>query len=170
MLWHSAKALLAQRERARSEDLRRQLKELAERTHVAMARMYSALSDVELAMVDGHLEDAWARFNGLAGQADELGMSVRVSLQFLMAPTLYLGRAQRFLEACDHSIGPATVAQPDRQSPTSSRLTAGRALCLAQVGRIEEARTLVAPLLNNVEGMDDEFPFGTLALLLRGCC
>jgi hypothetical protein len=67
MLWYSANALLAQGERARSEDLRRQLKELAERTHVATLRMYAAFSDLDLSIVDGHLEDALARFNGLAG-------------------------------------------------------------------------------------------------------
>jgi hypothetical protein len=88
LLWNCAKALLAQGERAQAEDLRRQLRELAERTHVAMVRMYAALDDVELAMVDGHLEDAWARFNELAGRADELGVSVRVLLEFLIAIAL----------------------------------------------------------------------------------
>jgi DNA-binding CsgD family transcriptional regulator len=169
MLMYSAKALLAQGERARSEDVRRQLRELAERTHVATVRMWSALDDVELAMVDGHLEDAWARFNGIADQADELGMSLRARRggHSDLALSLYLGRAHRWLEAFDQSIGPAAVAQPDRQSATSLRLTAGRALCLAQVGRIEEARILVAPLLENMEGMDDELPIGPLALLLQ---
>jgi DNA-binding CsgD family transcriptional regulator len=120
-------------------------------------------------MVDGHLEEAWARFHGIVYPADESGIAVLWRpLQLLMAPSLYLGRAQRWLEAFDQSIGPATVApQPDRRSSSSIRLTAGRALCLAQVGRTDEALTFVAPLLDNVEGMDDELPFGALALLLE---
>jgi DNA-binding CsgD family transcriptional regulator len=169
MLWYSARTLLAQGERARAEDVYRQIRELAQRSHVATVRMWAALDDVELAVVDGHLEDAWARFDGIADQADESGMSVRtrrVGLSLLMAPSLYLGRAQRWLETFDHNYGSAAVAQPDRQS-ASIRLTAGRALCLAQVGRIEETQTLVAPLLDNIEGMDDELPISPLALLLQ---
>jgi DNA-binding CsgD family transcriptional regulator len=170
MLWYSAKALFAQGERARAEDLRRQLTELAERTHVATVRMYAAVGDLQLAVVDGYLEDAWARFNATADQADEFGMSVRARLgrlEFLMAPSLYLGRAHSWLEAFDQNTGPATVPQPERQSSASIQLTAGRALCLAQVGRIEEAQTLVAPVLDNIEAMDDELPIGSLALLLQ---
>jgi DNA-binding CsgD family transcriptional regulator len=127
------------------------------------------LSDIELAMADGHLEEAWVRFNGIAYPADESGISVLWRpLQFLMAPSLYLGRAQRWLEAFEQSIGPEAVApQPDRRSSSSIRLTAGRALCLAQVGRLAEAQTLVAPLLDSIEGTDDELPFGALALLLE---
>jgi DNA-binding CsgD family transcriptional regulator len=169
MLWYTANALLAQGERARAEDLWRQLRELAERTHVATVRMYAAWGDVELAMVDGHLEEAWARFNGYAAQADELGMPLRVRRAGSsdLALSLYLGRAHRWLEAFDEKVGRAMVAQLGRHNANSIRLTAGRALCLAQVGRIEEAQTLVAPLLDNLAGMDDEFPFGALALLLQ---
>jgi DNA-binding CsgD family transcriptional regulator len=171
MLRYSAKALLAQGERARAENLSRQLRELAERTHAATVRMYTALADVQLAVVDGHLEDAWARCNGIAEQADELGMSFFLReggfLDFLLAPSLYLGREHRWLEAFDQGIGPATVTQPDRQSLGSIRRTAARALCLAQIGRIEEARTLLVPVLDAIEGLDDEFPFGSLARLLE---
>ena len=59
------------------------------------------------------------------------------------------------------------MAQPDRQSSNSIRLTAGRVLCLAQVGRIEGTQELVAPLLDNIEGLDDELPISPLALLLQ---
>jgi DNA-binding NarL/FixJ family response regulator len=169
MLMYSAKALLAQGERARAEDLWRQLRELAERTHVPTVRMFAVWGDIELAMVDGQLEEAWARFNGIVDQADESAMSIRarrVGLQLLMAPSLYLGRAHRWLEAFDQNYGPATSARPDRQS-ASIRLTVGRALCLAQVGRIEGTQELVAPLLDNIEGLDDELPISPLALLLQ---
>jgi DNA-binding CsgD family transcriptional regulator len=169
MLMYSAKALLAQGERARADDLWRQLRELAQRTQVATVRIFAAWGDVQLAVVDGHLEDAWARFDGMVDQGNQSGMSVRarrVGLELLMAPSLYLGRAQRWLETMDQNYGPATLARPDRQS-ASIRLTAGRALCLAQVGRIEETRTLVAPLLDNIEDLDDELPISPLALLLQ---
>jgi DNA-binding CsgD family transcriptional regulator len=171
MLWYSANALLAQGERARSEDLKRQIRELAERTRVATVRMYAAFGDAQLARLDGHLEDAWARFNGIADQADELGMPVLWRqgglLEHLLAPSLHLGRARRWLDAFDQTVRPTTVAQPGHQSAYSIRLTGGRALCLAQVGRTEEARALVAPLLDNIEGMDDELPIGAVARLLQ---
>jgi hypothetical protein len=32
--------------------------------------------DIQVAVVEGHLEDAWARFNGITDQADESLMSV----------------------------------------------------------------------------------------------
>jgi DNA-binding CsgD family transcriptional regulator len=169
MLRYSAKALLTQGERARAEDLFRQMRELAERTHVATIRMYAAASDFELAMVDGDLEDAWERFNRIVDQADKLGMSVhyRPGRQSDLALSLYLGRAHRWLEAFDRNVGRATVAPPGRPTANSIRLTAGRALCLAQLGRIDEAQTLLAPLLDTIEGMDDEVPIGALALLLQ---
>jgi hypothetical protein len=169
MLRYSAKALFAQGERARAEELRRQLKELAERTHVATVQMYAAAGDFELAMVDGHLEDAWERFTGIVDLANELGMSVhwRPGRQSDLALSLYLGRAQRWLQAFDQNVGLVAMPQPGHQSPNSIRMTAGRALCLAQVERLDEARTLIAPLLDNIEGMDDELPIGALALLLQ---
>jgi DNA-binding CsgD family transcriptional regulator/tetratricopeptide (TPR) repeat protein len=169
MLRYCAKALLSQGERARAEDLWRQLRELAERTQVATVHMYAAVGDFELAMIDGHLEDAWERFNRIVDQADELGMSVhwRPGRQSDLTLSLYLGRANAWLAAFDQNVGPVTVVQPGRQSANSIRLTAGRALCLAQIGRPEEAQTLVAPLLDNIEGMDDELPIGPLALLLQ---
>jgi DNA-binding CsgD family transcriptional regulator len=169
MLRYSAKALFAQGERARAEDLRRQLKELAERTHVATVQMYAAAGDFELAMVDGHLEDAWVRFNRIVDLANQLGMSVhwRPGRQSDLALSLYLGRAHMWLEAFDQNVRLVTVPQPGQQSPNSIRMTAGRALCLAQVERLDEARTLVAPLLDNIEEMDDELPIGALALLLQ---
>jgi DNA-binding CsgD family transcriptional regulator len=169
MLWYSAKALLAQGERARAEDLWRQIRQLAERTHVATVRMWAALDDVQLAVVDGHLENAWARFGEITDQAEDSGMSVRarrIGLELLMEPSLYLGRAQRWLETFDQNYRSAELARPDRQS-ASIRMTAGRALCLAQVGRIDEARTLVVPLLDAIDGMDDELPISPLALLLQ---
>jgi DNA-binding CsgD family transcriptional regulator len=129
------------------------------------------MSDLDLAVVDGHLEEAWARFNEIADQADELGMSVFFRqgglLMSLVAPSLYLGRARSWLEAFDQNIGAATIAQHNHQSPASIRLTTARALCLAQVGRIEEARTLLVPRLDAIEGLDDEFPFSSLARLLE---
>jgi DNA-binding CsgD family transcriptional regulator len=48
------------------------------------------------------------------------------------------------------------------------RLTADRALCLAQLGRIDEARTLIRPLLDDVEGnIDDELLIAHPLLLLQ---
>jgi ATP/maltotriose-dependent transcriptional regulator MalT len=89
--------------------------------------------------------------------------------QAMMMPALYLGRADVWLRAFDEHVELAGEAQPGQPTAFLIRFTAARALCLAQLGRVEEARTLLTPLLYAVAHgtTDDEAPFGSLALLLQ---
>jgi ATP/maltotriose-dependent transcriptional regulator MalT len=87
----------------------------------------------------------------------------------LLMPALYLGRSDVWLGAFDDDAPVTSRGQFGRPTSFLIRLAASRALCLAQVGRLEEARTLIRPLLDAATcgGIDDEAPFGPLALLLQ---
>jgi DNA-binding CsgD family transcriptional regulator len=154
-LWRCGMVQLAQGERTRAEDLWRQVEELAERTRVATVRVLAARTDVVLAIVDGHLEDALVQLKRYVARADESGVAVngrQVAVGMLIAPALNLGRADVWLAAFDEPGGPATLTRPGRPAAWFIALTAERALCLAQLGRMEEARRLVGPLLDDIDG------------------
>jgi DNA-binding CsgD family transcriptional regulator len=143
VLWSCGCVRLAQGRRAQAEDLWRQMEELAQRTHVTSTRVLVPRSDAVLAIIDGHLEDALALIRRFIERADESGAASRGrqwGLQMLLAPALHLGCADTWLAAfaeCSVDASPGMSAAP--------------AMCLAQLGRIEEAMTLVGPLLDEVE-------------------
>jgi DNA-binding CsgD family transcriptional regulator len=172
MLWICGGVQLAQGERARAEDLWKQVEELAARTHAVELGLHVASRDVALAIIDGRLEDALALARRFVERAHEAGAATRgrqFGLLMLICPVLYLGRTGIWLDAFDEYIGPATLAGRSRLAVFTVNLTAARALCLAQLGRVAEARTFVGPLLNEfADGrVDQEFPMGPLAILLQ---
>ena len=149
MLWYSARLLLAHGERSRAEELWRQVQELAERTRVASVNLLVPRRDVILAIVDGHLETALALLRRFVERADESGAAVgsrQFTLSMLLAPAIYLGRAEAWLAAFDEF---AELAGPASQAVEFS---AARAVCLAHLGRLEEARALVGTHLEQIDG------------------
>jgi hypothetical protein len=62
---------LAQGQRARAQELWRQLAELAERTRAATVGLFAARSEVILASLDGHLDEAVVLLRRLVDYADE---------------------------------------------------------------------------------------------------
>jgi predicted ATPase len=162
MLYLAGSVQLAQGHRARAEELWREVEELAERTHVVSVRLTVPQRNATLALMDGHLENALIQSMRVVELADELGAALRgrmLGLQVLRAPAQYLGRAETWLTVSDEFAG---LAGPQTGAPV-------RATCLAQVGRLEEARTLVAPLLDEIaaSGGDDELPISALVNLLQ---
>ena len=150
----------AQGERARADELWREIEELAERTHVVSITLM-AQRDPLLALVDGRLEDALVQWKRLVERADELGASLRgrmIGLNMLHALARYLGRAETWLAACDEYVRMGGFR-------TTSRV----AICLAELGRLEEARALVGPELDEVAASsgDDETPMFELAMSLE---
>jgi DNA-binding CsgD family transcriptional regulator/tetratricopeptide (TPR) repeat protein len=161
---------LAQGERAKTEALGRQLDELAERTHFAILRLFVAEHKAVLAIIDGRLEEALALLGRFVELADESGAPIRgrqFGVGVLVSPALYLGRADIWLNILDEYGEPASLARPGRPAMFFIR-AAARALCLAQLGRVEEARTFLQPVLDDVEGSNgDELRIAALVRLLQ---
>jgi DNA-binding CsgD family transcriptional regulator len=170
-LFYCGMVWLAQGERARAEGARRELQELADRTRVATAGLFIAAIDSTLAIVDGRLEEAVERITRYVEHGDESGAPVRArqfGVMMLIAPARYLGRPDLWLTAADEYGSPATLARPGRPAAFFIQLTAMRAMCFAQLGRLDEGRALVGPLLDEVDGNpDNEVPIRVLLFLLE---
>jgi DNA-binding CsgD family transcriptional regulator len=164
VLWTCGCVQLCEGDRARAEGLWRQVEELAERTHVVTASLFVLQHEVVLAIVDRGPENAQALLQQYVERGDELGASVRVRqhrLAMLLSLVLYLGRPEDWLIAFD---------EYDRLagSEPSSRFVASRALCLAHLGRLAEARTLVGPLLDRIgRSGEDEWQMSQLVSFLQ---
>jgi hypothetical protein len=173
---------IGQGDRPGAEELWRQVQELAERTHVATASLFVARTDLTLAIIDGHLEEPLGLVKRYVERADESGapaLGRALGVLTLLAPAQYLGRPDMWLSAYSEFAAPANLAQPGATRvqpgrPTrhfisrNTRLAAARAMCLADLGQVEEARAIVGPLLDDVVvHTDDDRPDETLVLLLQ---
>jgi ATP/maltotriose-dependent transcriptional regulator MalT len=136
-----------------------------------MRRLFVAQCEVVLAVIDGRLEQALVLLQRFVDLADESGAPIRgrtFRLGALRNVALYLGRADMWLAAYEEQADPVTPVRPGRRTATFFIRTASRALCLAQLGRLEEARTVVGPMLNDLESsVEDEPRIAALVLLLR---
>jgi DNA-binding CsgD family transcriptional regulator len=168
VLWYCGCLQLAQGERARAEELWRDMEELAERTHAVTISLSMAQRDATLAIVDGRLDDSVSLVKRFVERADEAGASVhgrQSGLFVLLAPTLCMGRAQEWLAAYDDYASRVSLS---RRAPLFATFTAARAMCLAQLGDVDQARTLVHPVLDNFERTsDEELPIQLFAILLQ---
>jgi DNA-binding CsgD family transcriptional regulator len=170
VLYFAGGVQLAEGQRARAEALWREVAELAERTHVVSVRLMVPQQEIVLAVVDGHLEDALVQWRRFVERADELGASRRgrmLGLQVLLSPARYLGRAETWLAASDEFVGLGGVHGPVGLAGPGG--AGARASCLAEVGRLDEARALVGPRLDEIAGSrgDDELPIADVVRLLQ---
>jgi DNA-binding CsgD family transcriptional regulator len=154
-------------DRTRAEELWREVQELAEKTLVAAPAWNLAAANALQAILDGHLENALTLGRPLVHAR-------RGNAWLLTLPVLYLGRADIWLSEFEEQLGLQNAARSWRawafaiQDGIDVRISSAYALCLAQLGRLEEARRVVRPLLDEVTGgFDDETPCGPLAVLLQ---
>jgi DNA-binding CsgD family transcriptional regulator/tetratricopeptide (TPR) repeat protein len=164
-LWMSGMIQLAEGERARAEQLWREVGELAGRIRLPIVSLRVPQSEVILAIVDGHLEEAVDLLRRYVERADHTDAVVRgrfQRLQMLHAPALYLGRPEVWLAAFEEY---ARLA--GQTSPTVMALY--RAICLAQLGHLGEARALVGRTLDRIlrDIDENEWPIGIVARLLQ---
>jgi DNA-binding CsgD family transcriptional regulator len=166
--WTCGLLHLAQGERAEAEEFWRQAEEVAERTRVSTVRLQVPRTGVILAILDGHLEDALVQLKEYVGvHVPTFGQ--QAGLLLLLAPALYLGRADVWLSALVEGSDSASLARTGQRAAFFIELTAARAMCLAQLGHLEAARKLVGSLLDEVAGTtgEEETPINTLTLLLQ---
>jgi hypothetical protein len=134
--FHSGPVYLDWGERSYAEDLWRQVVEAAERTGDAVLRVRAAFTEVFLAEVDGHLEEAVALAERLVVMADEWGSPV-IGLQYASAgtfrPLIHMGRAEEALAA----LPLAAQLGGGEEMPL---FTARRVALLAHLGRIAEVQ------------------------------
>jgi DNA-binding CsgD family transcriptional regulator len=163
VLWFAGAFQLAAGERARAEELWQEVEELAERTRVVSVKLMVLERDATLAIVDGHLEDALVQLRRFVERADELGASLRgrmLGLQRLFFAARHLGRAESWLAAFDEFVRMRGFRSESTAVPRT-------ATCLADLGRLEEARALVGPMLDEIAAGsgDDETLFGLVNFL-----
>lgn len=125
-------------DRARVEELWHEIEELSQRTRDPVLLLWPLVHDTIRATLEGELEEAIANGERLAERGAELGSPVRGRFfadQLAFWPFIYLGRAEEAL---------ATLANPRRSEGALgwSEMRFGRVgLCLAMVGRLDEAWT-----------------------------
>jgi DNA-binding CsgD family transcriptional regulator/tetratricopeptide (TPR) repeat protein len=151
-LWSAGSIHLAEGDRARAMDLWSQVEETSGRTHTVTAMLFVPQRDAILAIIDGRLEEALALLERLVARADELGAPSRgreFNLILLLPVAIYLGRQEEWLSAYDDA---ARMGMP----PETAGAIFRRAICLAQIGRMEQARSLAWRLLDQEPGTQGE--------------
>jgi DNA-binding NarL/FixJ family response regulator len=166
LLWYAARQLLAHGERGRAEEVWRQVADLGERTHVASVTLLVARRDIVLAIVDGDLEEALASMGRFIARGDGSGAAVgsrQFTLSMLLAPAIYLGQMEVWLAVFDE------FAELAGDASQAIDFGDARAVCLAHLGRLDEARAAVGSHLEQIaRGVDDsETHMFTLVWLLE---
>jgi len=165
VLWCAGVFQLAEGHRAHAEELWQEVEAIAERTHVMTAVLFVPQRSVIEAILDGRLEEAIALVGRFIESADERGASLRgrqFGVAMLLPAALELGRSQSWLTAYQDY---AARAGPFSQS---ANFVAAHAMCLAHLGRLEQARALVEPVLDQVErgntGVEDQLTWKAMLL------
>jgi tetratricopeptide (TPR) repeat protein len=126
-LWSSAPVLLAHGDRPRAEECWRQISEIATRTHDAGVLLFPLQATILRATLDGAFDEALAALQELGKRAEELGAVSAAQRHFFAVPLC------AYLEQEDL----ASIIQRGEGRVGAS---AGKALCLAHLGRQAEAR------------------------------
>ncbi len=150
--------------RARADELWGQLDELAERTNVATVILYLAQRDVIKAIIDGRLEEALVLSDRFVARSDELGAAHRgqlFNIQLVLPLMLYLGRGSEWLRLYE------TYAAPAGARGLIHEVFVNQAICLAHLGRFDEAEALVHDWLDPDGDSIGEYRTGMQVLLLQ---
>jgi tetratricopeptide (TPR) repeat protein len=136
-LWNCGIVQLSRGERARAEELWRQLRELADRTRVASLGLHVRHSEVNLAIADGRFEEALLLIRRFVELADEAGAALRGRRQALLmsvAPALHLGRPTIGLDALDEYARQTSQSGDGRAVADFMYVTATRAFFWSNSG------------------------------------
>jgi tetratricopeptide (TPR) repeat protein len=123
--------------------LSQELREIAAKTHYPSAVQRADLIQALASTLAGRWEDTLTRAESFMGQAEELGNPSWAWAQCDYGVTrmrISLGRSDEALTGIDAAI--------PREGVQAVVRTALRVLCLGALGRLDEARTVAAPLLD----------------------
>jgi tetratricopeptide (TPR) repeat protein len=145
--------MLERGDRAGAEQVWHDLEQLAERTRDATLAVLTMAPHVLLAVVEGHLDDAVAAHEAQQTRAEELGVGATTpgSNFFWVRAMLYLGRGSEALT---------------RYEGASRPIEAARAMCLAHLGRHQEA-SAIRDRFGDVGSDQDESSMQILTALLE---
>jgi len=154
--------------RDKADQLWRSLSDLAVGSHDANLLFLPRAAEISRLTFDGHLEEGLEAAGRLVVQAEESGSPVsgrHFATCAAFRPLLYLGRPGDALKDLD-GLREAAEIQPDQELPD---LRARRALCLAYLGRREEADALLHQLMGMwlVGANASAVPTGLRLLLLE---
>ncbi|MSQ15463.1 MAG: hypothetical protein EXR50_06340, partial [Dehalococcoidia bacterium] len=165
LLWLSTHTYLDWGEREQAEEMLRRLTELSSRTRDPEPLLRALRVEVTLLTLDGNLEAALEAGERMVAHANQLGapgsgLTSRNAVEF--RPLLYVGRGDEALSILDQG-NPAAGAQ---EGPV---IRGRRAICLAYLGRMAEAQTLLHLMITQLEldPGEDEVPTGVLVSLLE---
>jgi len=172
VLWNAGLVHLAWGDRRRAEGLWSDIEQLADQTHSPTARLFTHCTAAILATLDGRLEESLSHLDLLVRQSEEFGASARgrqFDLQARLLALSQLARAEEWLLALQAFAGIEGAVT------TLQALPPYEALCLAQMGREDEADSLVGVQLDAEVAADDRDERSTsvlvnlleLAVLLR---
>ena len=168
LLYYSGGTFLDWGDRARAEELWGQLDEVTSHTRDAQALLFPLVTQIALATMDGHLEDAVEAGERLIARSEELGspMFGRQFANMSLSSLLHLGRAPEAQETLSQT------AEANRLAGVQSTGGIGLpflALVLAHLGRHDEAKsTLDQAITQRGISIDNhELPTNVHLLLLE---
>ena len=165
LLYWSALLYLNWGDRARAEELWRQIEDLAARTRDADLIIRSLGMEATFATVDGRLEEAMILGERMVARGEELGNSLS-ALTFANTATstarLHLGRGKEAL----NNLREATRRAGGEPGTNLAILAA---LDLAHAGRLDEANSALGEVMSRVHISEEaeHVPFRTLTALLE---
>jgi ATP/maltotriose-dependent transcriptional regulator MalT len=168
VLWHAGRVALAEGNRSGAVELWLQLEDLTRRTNL-LAGLLVLERDAVLACLDGRLEEALVLLEQLRQQSENAGASLRGLAHTYLTQlelALLLGQPADGLDKWDGYIARWPTAGENAFTPPA--LVVGRALALAALGRLDEARSLAGPLLDQLQEMDFQDSWGEIIHLVLG--
>jgi DNA-binding CsgD family transcriptional regulator len=162
MLFFGGATFMDWGERVRAERLWRQLDDLAEHSGDINVLPRAMATKVIIAVIDGRLDDGLSAGNRLVATSEEHGISLRGHHYFAVWATRALGLLGRWDEAL--AAVERTIELAESEAPV---VTGRRILCLAHLGRKDEASERLRVFLAGASGLKDESNYLPISVLIQ---
>ena len=149
-LHYAGSILLQKGMRSRTENLWKEVRNIANRTRDPYLLTYAHIHEGILSLLDGNLDHAIKAGSRVIAHSDQWGMPAvgrYISAGLTVRPLLLQGAAEEALAFLQHHAAPHSI-EPNRQIP---ELVAYESLCLLQLGRKQEAQNRFEHLLDRYQ-------------------